>query len=217
VGIVAAIAAAAAAGAVAAVTPLAPRPGAVVNAGRPTFEWSLPPNEQSDAIFVASRPATTADGGFVERNLVFSSALAATDTSWRAPAPLRAGAYWWLVRSLERSTAAPRFSRPARFTIAAGLRVASISVATVPARKRVTIRIPWRTNTRRVGVEGRAYLGRRLVWWRRSTYAYPPLGRTQVTRFAWTSPVAAGSPLTLNVRVVAAPLRFAKTIRFVSP
>jgi hypothetical protein len=39
-----------------------PPPGAVVYASHPIFTWTVPSNEESDAIYIASKPDTTPEG-----------------------------------------------------------------------------------------------------------------------------------------------------------
>lgn len=52
------------AAAFAAATPVTPPPGAVVTTSHPVFTWTLPSNEQSDALYIAAKPDTTPGGKF---------------------------------------------------------------------------------------------------------------------------------------------------------
>jgi hypothetical protein len=209
----------AAGAALGAATLVSPAPGTIVDAARPTFSWSLPANEQSDAVFVARRPTTTADGAFVDANLAASGSVLPAQTRWRPSERLGAGAYWWLVRSLDKTTSRPVYTRPARFTIPVGLRVFPLRVAPSSGTHRVTVTVRWRTNAPRVRVDAAAYLRGRRVWWGRSTYKFPPVNEAQATRYTWTPPhgVDAGAKLTLKARVTAGRLRFTRSRTFSAP
>jgi hypothetical protein len=56
--------------ALAAATPVTPAPGAVVTTSHPLFTWTLPANEQSDALYIANKPDTTPEGKFYDENVV---------------------------------------------------------------------------------------------------------------------------------------------------
>ena len=72
-----------------AATPVAPAPDAVVS--HPTFRWTLPPNETSEAIHIANDPQTTPEGRFVDRNVVASDLVAAGAREWSPARALYAG------------------------------------------------------------------------------------------------------------------------------
>jgi len=57
--------------------------------------------QDADAIFVARSAARGRNGAFPARNVVASDQLLPDATTWRPDEPLRAGSYWWQVRSVD--------------------------------------------------------------------------------------------------------------------
>jgi hypothetical protein len=99
-----------AATALGAATPVTPPPGAFIKT--PVFNWTLPANEESDALTIADRPDTTAGGMFVAGNVVRTHSFVNDETTWSPSAPLYAGRYWWLVSSRDRTTSELYYSAP---------------------------------------------------------------------------------------------------------
>ena len=109
-------------------TPISPSPGAIVETSHPVFSWSLPPNEESDGIYVADAPATTIEGRFFDESIVESDIFFGNETSWSPSSPLPAGTYWWNVWSHDRETFDSFYSAPISFTIPARARIMSIRI-----------------------------------------------------------------------------------------
>jgi hypothetical protein len=80
------------AAAFAAATPVTPPPGAVVTTSHPVFMWTLPSNEQSDALYIAAKPDTTPGGKFYDENVVDAGFFFSNERQWSPTSPLYAGA-----------------------------------------------------------------------------------------------------------------------------
>lgn len=68
--------------ALAAATLLTPAPGTVVTTSHPVFTWTLPTNEQSDALYIANKPDTTPEGKFYDENVVGAGFFFNNERQW---------------------------------------------------------------------------------------------------------------------------------------
>jgi hypothetical protein len=98
----------------AAATPITPPPGAVVTTAHPQFNWTLPPNEQTDAIFIASKPDVTPEGKFYDENIVDGEVFTTAVNEWSPSSPLYAGRYWPLPATRAQETPRARWSKASR-------------------------------------------------------------------------------------------------------
>jgi hypothetical protein len=152
-----------AATALAAATPVTPPPGAVIGLSSPAFSWTLPADEQADALLIADKPDTTPAGTFPQASLVRAHALTSGETTWSPSAPLYAGRYWWLVASHDRSMTA-RYSTPSDFTISLSFEFDRSTVRRSLSRHWLRLTPHWRGNMRAVRVKVNVLLGRRILW-----------------------------------------------------
>jgi hypothetical protein len=147
-----------------AATPLSPAPGAVVESSHPVFSWSLPPNEEPDAIYVADAPQTTVEGRFFDENVVDLDVFFANETSWSPSTPLPAGTYWWNVRTHDTDTFASFYSTPVSFTIPARVRIQSIRIRRYLFLDLLDITVRYTANTEEARVAVRLRRGSKTVW-----------------------------------------------------
>jgi hypothetical protein len=183
-GTAALLAAGAAAGAA---VPFSPAPGAVVESSHPVFSWSVPSNEESDAIYVADSAQTTVEGRFFDEDVVDLDAFFANETSWSPSTPLAAGTYWWNVRTHDRDTFDSFYSSPSSFTIPAHTRIRSIRVRryTFLDLLEVTVRFVANTDEARVAVRVRR--GSKTVWRKTELDEFVSIGETSSSSFSWFS------------------------------
>lgn len=156
-----------AAATLAAATPVTPPPGATVTKAHPDFTWTLPPNEQSEAIVIASKPDVTPEGKFYDENFVNGGNVGAEVREWSPPPsrPLYAGHYWWNVLSTDRDTLARHYSAPAEFTIPIALRLYGVKAKRFSfPRRRLWVSGIASANVKRPLVRVRLLHGRRIVW-----------------------------------------------------
>jgi hypothetical protein len=186
--------------AVAAVTPVSPGPGAIVSSSHPGFTWSLPPNERSQAIYVADSPDLSPDGRFFDENVVDSAALAADQLQWSPSRPLYAGQYWWLVWSSDRSTAQSFYSFPADFRIAVSLNLFPVKTVRSTFLHLLAVRVGWTANVHALTVRARVLRGKKVVW-QQTQPQISKIGFPYSTSFGWYKPrrIAQGTRLRLEV------------------
>ena len=99
-------------------TPLAPPNAGNVGPNiHPTFQWSLPSNERSSLLSVASKPNFTAEGRFFTENEEVVKALDPGQTSYTSEQPIVAGQHWWMIRTYDSGSFVERSSFPSMFTI----------------------------------------------------------------------------------------------------
>jgi hypothetical protein len=183
--------------------PVTPSRGALVGSTHPVFSWTLPSNERSDAIFVASRPKTTPAGRFPDANLVDASYFTRDGVLRYAPArQFYAGRYWWLVQSSDVTTYRVSYSAPVDFRIPARTSFLGVKFThRLPGR--LSIDVHWTTNTRQLVVQGRVFLGKRRLFGGVERRALPSIGGVRHTFFAFTTPdfVKPGTLLRLEATV----------------
>jgi hypothetical protein len=207
-----------AAAALAAATPVTPPPGAIVKTAHPDFTWTLPPNEQSEAILIASKPDVTPEGKFYDQNFVDGDLVAADVREWSPSLPLYAGHYWWNVLSTDRATLARYYSAPAEFTIPVALRLYRITAKRFSfPRRRLWVDVIASANVKRPLVRVRLLHGRRIVWKAAHKvygniipgaydfYWYPQRRVKQGTRLKLIASISSGGLTRTRSRVVRAP------------
>jgi hypothetical protein len=188
-----------------AATPLSPAPGAVVESSHPVFTWSVPPNEESDAIYIADSAETTVEGRFFDENVVDLDVFFGNETSWSPSTPLPAGTYWWTVRTHDRETFDSFYSAPVSFTIAARTRIQSIRIRRYTFIDNLDIRVRFTANTNEARVTVRLRQGSRTVWRETEIDEFVWIGKTSSAYFSWFSRgrVREGARLRLEVTVTA--------------
>jgi hypothetical protein len=187
-------------GALAAATPILPGPGTVVASSHPSFGWSLPANEQSQAIYLADSPDRSPDGRFFDENVVDSSALTNEQHQWSPSDPLYAGRYWWLVWSSDRSTSESFYSAPADFTIPVSLNLFPVKTVRSTFLHLLAVRVRWTANVHALTVRVRVRKGKKVIW-RRTNPQVNAIGFQYSTSFGWYRPrrMKQGTRLTLEV------------------
>jgi hypothetical protein len=184
--------------ALAAATPLTPPPGAYIESP-PYFTWTLPSTERSDALYIASKPETTADGLFVKANVERAHAVAGSETSWSPVTPLYAGAHWWLVSSSDRKTGQRYSSAPLKFTLAVSFEFDRSVVRRSPSQHWLRLTPHWSGNMRTVIIKVSLLLGRRIVWSRRALRKNRIGSRGSVS-FTWHRPDSIKQGTAMHVR-----------------
>ena len=189
-----------AATALAAATPVMPPPGAFIDPpSRPVFSWTLPANEQSDALFIANSPDTTAVGMFPERNLVRAHSFADDETTWSPSAPLYAGHYWWLVSSHDRNTAQRFYSAARDFTMGLSFEFDRATVRRSLSQHWLRLTPHWRGNMRAVRVKVSLLLRERIIW-AHSGLRKNHIGARGSVSFTWHRPDSIKQGSVLHVR-----------------
>jgi hypothetical protein len=74
-------------------THVSPPPGAVVASSHPLFTWTLPPNERSQALYIANSPDRTPEGKFFDENVVDVGLFTNDEHQYSPTSPLSAGQY----------------------------------------------------------------------------------------------------------------------------
>jgi hypothetical protein len=198
----------------AAARPVTPAPGAVVRISHPVFSWTLPANEQSDALYIADKPDTTPEGKFYDENVVDAGVFFNNERRWLPTSPLYAGAYWWLVWSHDPNTFQNYYSAPAAFTIPASLAVLHPKTHRYLSLHWLDINARWTANIHEVTVKVRLLHRSRIVWGRAEGETNL-IGTPGSTSFTWYRPrrIKRGTRLTLRVSLLASGAR--KTRAFV--
>jgi hypothetical protein len=190
--------------ALAAATPVSPPPGTVVTTSHPIFTWTLPANEQSDALYIADKPDTTPEGKFYDENVVDLGIFTNNERQWSPTSPLYAGAYWWLVWSNNRNTFDSYYSTPAPFTIRPLATLLPLRTHRDLSLHWLDVNVRWRANVRTLTVKARLLRHGKVVW-KRTENADNVVGSTGSTTFTWQRPrrLKQGTRLTLRVSLVA--------------
>jgi hypothetical protein len=172
----------------AAATPVSPGAGAVVFSSHPIFTWTAPPNERSEAIYVAKAPRTTPEGRFHDENVVDLAFFARDEREWSPTTALYAGSYWWIVRTSNRASFASQYSSPSAFRIPASLKIVSVRVrrnSYTHIADSLDVNVRWSANVRDLTVSAAvSRSGRRLWRARESEAAY--VGSSGTSSFEWT-------------------------------
>ena len=174
-------------GALAAATPVSPGPGAVVSGSQPSFSWSLPASEQSQALYIADNPDLTPDGRFYDENVIDSAVLTSDQRQWSLNRPLYAGRYWWLVWSSDRSTAESFYSTPTDFTIPVSLNLFPVRTVRSTFLHLLAVRVRWTANVQALTVRARVLEGKKVVW-QQTQPQVNAIGFPYSTSFAWYRP-----------------------------
>lgn len=200
-------------GALAAATPVSPGPGAVVSSSHPNFSWSLPANEQSQAIYVADSSDRSPDGRFFDENVVDSATLTSDQHEWSPTRPLYAGQYWWLVWSTDRSTAESFYNSPAGFSIPVSLNLLPVKTVRSTFLHLLAVRVRWTANVHALSVRARILNGKKVVW-QQTQPQVNAIGFQYSTSFAWYRPrrIRQGLRLRLEVALRAQGVRRARSL-----
>lgn len=188
----------------AAATPVTPAPGAVVTTSHPIFTWTLPANEQSDAIYIADKPDTTPEGKFYDENVVDLDVFTGDERQWSPSSPLYAGAYWWLVWSHDTGTYESYYSAPAAFTIPAALTLLPVKTHRYLTLHWLDVTVRWNANVHVLTAKVRLLRHRKPLW-ARSESEDNLIGSPGSTTFTWYRPkrIKEGTRLTLEVSLLA--------------
>jgi hypothetical protein len=186
-----------------AATLIAPAPGAVLGTSHPVFTWSVPPNEESDGIFVASSPETTPSGEFFDENYVDGDVFFGNETQWSPTSPLPAGSYWWNVWTHDRDSFDNFYTAPSAFTIRAAAHIGKIATRRYTYLNNIDITVDWKSNTSVVKVTAAIFRGKHRIWSARDADGFVPIGEATQSFFAWYSHgrPRQGTRLRLQVRL----------------
>ena len=194
--------------ALAAATPVTPPPGAVMSTSRLVFSWTLPANEQAEALYIADKPGTTATGMFVKENVVRAHSLTSDETTWWPTAPgsssvpLYTGHYWWLVASRDRNTSQRYYSAPRDFRIEASFEVDRATIRRSLSHHWLRITLHWRGTMHAVRFR-LSLLRRGRIIWARHGLRRSHLGPPNSASFVWHRPrfIRQGAVLTLREEI----------------
>ncbi len=191
--------------------PVTPSPGALVGSAHPVFSWTLPPNERSDAIFVANRPNTTPAGRFPDANIADASYFTRDGVLRYSPARrFYAGRYWWLVESSDLTTYRVSYSAPVDFRIPARTSLLGVKFThRLPGR--LSIEIRWTTNTRELVVRERVLLGKKRLFGGTERRTLPPIGGVRHTLFVFATPESVKPGTLLRLEATVAGIGHAET------
>ena len=143
--------------ALAVATPVTPQPGAVVTTSHPLFTWTLPANEQSDALYIADTPhTTTPEGKFYDENVVDLGIFFSNTRQWSPTSPIYAGAYWWLVWSHDANTFQSYYNAPVAFTIPAALTLLPVKTHRYLSLHWLDVTVRWNANVHGLIAKGQA-------------------------------------------------------------
>lgn len=187
----------------AAASPVTPAPGATVSTSHPVFSWTLPANEQSDALYIANRPDRTPEGKFFDENVVDIGVFLNDERQWSPTSPLYAGHYWWLVWSHDRDTFQSYYSVLIDFTIPGTFELRRVTFHRYRFLHWLDVTVLWATNTHGLTVKA-SLLRRGRIIWKRTKNESSLIGSPGSTTFTWQRPrrIKQGTPLTLRVGVV---------------
>jgi hypothetical protein len=205
--------------ALSAATPVTPAPGATVASAHPLFSWSLPANEQAQAVYIATKPDRTPEGRFYEENLVDVGLLANDAHQWSPTSPLYAGYYWWLVWSTDRSTYDSYFSSPVSFTIPVALNLLSIKVRRYTGLGWLGITVRYTANVKDGPLVSVRLLRRGRLLWRDSEGGFAAIGSAGSSYFNWygSRRVKRGTRLTLQATIRAGGVKRARLLAVRAP
>src|SRR5690349_8835952 len=190
-----------AATALAAPTPVTPPPGALIEPpSPPTFSWTLPANERSDALYIADKPDGVVGGMFVEANVVRAHSFIGGESSWSPRAPLYAGHYWWLVSSSDRSTGQRFYSAQSDFRIGLSFEFDRARVARSLSQHWLRLTPHWKGNMHTVRLKVSLVLGGRVIWARSAVRTNRVIGALQAVSFTWHRPHRIKQGTILHVR-----------------
>lgn len=187
-------------------TLISPAPGEVVRTSHPVFRWSVPANEESDYIYVATSPQTTPDGEFYSENVEDMDVFFGNETSWAPTYPLAAGSYWWLVGTHSPDTWDSYYTAPSAFSIPADVAISGVRVKRYRWLRLIDVDVTWRSNTDGATVTARLSRNGRAVWSKREVVDYNTIDESMTTNLYWyvrSKKLRRGTPLRLEVTVSA--------------
>jgi hypothetical protein len=188
----------------AAATPITPPPGAVVTTAHPQFNWTVPSNEQTDAIFIANKPDVTPEGKFYDENVVDGEVFTTAVNEWSPSSPLYAGRYWWNLWSHDVNTFANFYSVPVEFSIPVTLRLVAVTAKRYIHMHSLDVEVRWTANVQRPLIRVRLVQGGKIIW-KASETDVTLIGSPGSTIFRWGRPkrIKQGTRLTLQVSLLA--------------
>jgi len=198
-------------------TPVAPAAGAVVSS-RPTLAWTLPDNEVTDAVFVATSPELTAAGDFGNDAIVDAGVFDADVRRWTPSDALYAGRYWWLVASHDVASLTYFRTAPRPFVVRAEVAFRRVSARTYPRTGITQVVATWRSNARDVTLRARIVRGLRTLATRRFA-EQGVAGFDGTTAFTWKRPrsLRPGTPLRLVLTLAGGGASRTTTVPFRAP
>jgi hypothetical protein len=184
-------------------TPLGPASGALVHSSHPIFTWSVPASEESDAIYIASKPDTTPEGKFFDENVVDLDVFTNNEQQWSPSSPLYAGAYWWLVWTHDRNTFQSYYSTPSGFTVAPSLTLLPVKTRRYLNLHWLDVTVRWSANVHKLTAKVRLLRRGRTVW-SKSGGEDNLIGSPGSTTFTWYRPrrIKQGTRLKLQVTLL---------------
>jgi hypothetical protein len=190
--------------ALAAATPVTPSQGATGATSHPVFAWTLPSNEASDGVYIASKPDQTPEGKFFDENIVDAGFFLNNEQQWSPSSPLYAGHYWWLVWSNDRDTFQSYYSAPLDFTIPGSLTMLPVKIHPYRSLHWLDVGVRWRANVHGLTVKVRLLRKGRIIWSRTSN-ENNLIGSPGSRTFTWQRPrrMKPGTPLTLRAGITA--------------
>ena len=191
--------------ATAAATPVSPASGTRIGTSHPTFTWTVPAGETSNAIYIANSPERDTAGFFLDPHVVELAYLTG-ETRWTSRG-LYAGRYWWMVGSND--NASHHFWSPVSdVQILPSIGAISVRARAFQRLRLLDVYARWRANVKWVAVRLRILEGRRLVW-RRTQNEHSSLDEPGSTIFDWNAPrkVKRGTRLTLEVTAFASGIK----------
>lgn len=147
--------------AVGAATPISPAPKARTNS-HPTFSWTLPAGETTEAIYISKSRLVTPQGEFYTENTEESDFFISDIRTWAPTRALFAGEHWWNIKS-RNPDYLESYSLPSPFTVIGEVRIDRARFVVYRFLREINIDVRWTTNAREVVVEARFYRGRRQV------------------------------------------------------
>lgn len=151
-----------AAAAFASATPVSPASGATITSSTPTFNWTLPANEQPFGIIISDSSALNSDGSLAKTSDF--GALTDGQTSWSDPKqPLLAGTYYWQIETSDQTTYQTVYSTPAQFTVAPLVTPGKAVFKRDARLHEVKVTVPVATNVSKLSVVYTVRNGRKMI------------------------------------------------------
>lgn len=170
------------AAALAAATPVSPAADANVGPNtHPAFSWALPPGEESELLYIASKPDITPEGKFFTENVVDSKAFMGSETTYTAETAIPAGRYWWTIRTHDKAFTS-LYSPPISFSIAPQITSVATKVTRYSATRRYGVDVTAAGNVSSARITVRVLRGGKVVGRATQVEKYSLIGEPS-TRF----------------------------------
>ncbi|HSS74343.1 MAG TPA: hypothetical protein VLK53_12335 [Gaiellaceae bacterium] len=179
----------------------------------PVFNWTLPFNEESDALYIANKPDTTPEGKFYDENVVDIGIFTSNEREYSPTSPLYAGAYWWLVWSNDVNTYQSFYSAPSAFMVAPALTLRPIKTHRYLFLHELDVAVGWQANVH--GLTAKATLLRHgKVIWKKTESESNVIGYPGSATLEWHRPhgIKQGTRLTLQVSIYSAGAKKTRTL-----